>query len=88
MVYLETYNSFTMCYICVIDVGDMTTPATVMQRLGSELSAKSAYALLSKYWVLVVVAAFLFVFLSGEPNLFKMIYLIFFFVFLITYQVS
>lgn len=68
-------------------VGDETAPTTVVQRLGSEL-VKSTYALLSSYWVLVVIVAFLLVFLSGEPSLFKTIYLIFFFVFLITYQVS
>ena len=43
--------------------------------------------LLSTYWVLVVVGAFLLVILTGQPSLLKTVYLIFFFVFLITYQV-
>ena len=43
--------------------------------------------LFSTYWVLVVVGAFLLVILTGQPSLLKTIYLIFFFVFLITYQV-
>ena len=61
--------------------------STVIQRMSSEL-VRSGYTLLSNYWVLVVVSAFLLLFLSGEPNMFKTIYLIFFFVFLVTYQVS
>lgn len=80
------YLRVAECCLCHY-VGDETAPTTVVQRLGSEL-VKSTYALLSSYWVLVVVVAFLLVFLSGEPSLFKTIYLIFFFVFLITYQVS
>ena len=43
--------------------------------------------LLSTYWVLVVVGAFLLVILTGQPSLLKTVYLIFLFVFLITYQV-
>ena len=43
--------------------------------------------LLSTYWVLVVVGAFLLVILTGQPSLLKTVYLIFFFVFLIIYQV-
>lgn len=80
------YNYVCICLLCHY-VGDERAPTTVVQRLGSEL-VKSTYALLSSYWVLVVVVAFLLVFLSGEPSLLKTIYLIFFFVFLITYQVS
>ena len=43
--------------------------------------------LLSTYWVLVVVGAFLLVILTGQPSLLKTVYLVFFFVFLIIYQV-
>lgn len=44
--------------------------------------------ILSTYWVLAVVGAFLLVTLPGDPSLLKTVYLIFFFVFLITYQVG
>ena len=74
-------------YIYVEAVQDEIAPTTSEQTFGAEL-LKCVYALLSNYWVLVVVAAFLLVFLSGEPNMLKTVYLIFFFVFLITYQVS
>ena len=57
----------------------------------SELARSKIYSsleqLLRTYWVLVVVGAFLLVFLSGDPSLLKTVYLIFFFVFLVTYQV-
>jgi len=39
------------------------------------------------YWVLAVVGAFLLVTLAGQPSLLKTVYLVFFFIFLITYQV-
>ncbi len=41
----------------------------------------------STYWILVVVAAFLFVTLTGRPTLFKAVYMVFFVLFLVTYQV-
>ena len=57
----------------------------------SELARSKIYSslkeLFSTYWVLVVIGAFLLVFLTGTPSLLKTIYLIFFFVFLVTYQV-
>ena len=83
-IFVRTHNAND---VHVEDAGDETAPTTVVQKLGSEL-LRSAHALLSNYWVLVVVAAFLLVSLSGEPNMLKTVYLIFFFVFLITYQVS
>lgn len=66
--------------------GEEAAP-TVAETLRSKLY-HSALPLCSNYWVLLVIGAFLLVTLTGEPNLFKTIYLIFFFVFLITYQVS
>lgn len=44
--------------------------------------------LIATYWVLVVMGSFLLVILLGDPSLFKVVYLIFFFLFLIIYQVS
>ena len=49
---------------------------------------KSAYRLVSTYWILLVLGAFLLVTLAGPPSLLKTVYLIFFFLFMITYQVS
>lgn len=49
---------------------------------------KSAYRLVSTYWVLVVLGAFLLVTLAGRPSLLKTVYLVFFFLFMITYQVG
>lgn len=43
--------------------------------------------LLRTYWVLAVVGAFLLVTLTGEPSALKTVYLICFFIFMITYQV-
>jgi len=43
--------------------------------------------LIATYWVLPVVGAFLFVILSGEPSFLKVIFLVSFFYFMITYQV-
>ncbi|CAI8013642.1 Piezo-type mechanosensitive ion channel component 1 [Geodia barretti] len=63
-----------------------TAPATAVQQMGSKLITEGFY-LLSTYWILVVVAAFLLVFLSGEPSVLKTVYLIFFFLFLVMYQV-
>lgn len=74
------------CIVYVIEELADAVSTTAVKRMSSELF-RSCYTLLKTYWVLVVVAAFLLVFLTGEPNLFKTIYLIFFFVFLITYQV-
>ena len=39
------------------------------------------------YWILVVVGAFLLVILVGNPSLLKSVYVAFFFVFLLLYQV-
>ena len=47
----------------------------------------SMIRLLRTYWVLAVVGAFLLVTLTGEPSALKSVYLIFFFIFMITYQV-
>ena len=47
----------------------------------------TVYHLMCTYWVVVVVGAFLLVMLTGAPSALKSIYLIFFFVFMITYQV-
>ena len=43
--------------------------------------------LVGTYWVLFVVAAFLMVMLMGDPGLLKTVYVVFFFYFMITYQV-
>lgn len=43
--------------------------------------------LIATYWVLLVVGAFLLVIMSGDPSFLKTIYLVFFFIFMITYQV-
>ena len=43
--------------------------------------------LLTSYWILVVVLAFVLVILTGEPSILKSVYLIFFFIFLFLYQV-
>ena len=43
--------------------------------------------LLTSYWILVVVLAFVLVILAGEPSILKSVYLVFFFVFLLLYQV-
>ena len=50
--------------------------------------SSSLFQLLSTYWVLMVVAAFLLVALTGSPNIFTAIYLVCFFLFLCTYQVG
>ena len=47
----------------------------------------SGYRLLCTYWVVVLVGAFLLVMLAGEPSLLKCVYLVFFFLFMVTYQV-
>ena len=47
----------------------------------------SIYCLLCTYWVVVVVGAFLLVILTGEPSALKCVYLVSFFLFMITYQV-
>ena len=44
--------------------------------------------LVGTYWVLMVVVAFLLVLMLGDPGLLKTVYLIFFFYFMITYQVQ
>jgi hypothetical protein len=43
--------------------------------------------MLRTYWVLAVVGAFLLVTLTGEPSALKTVYLVGFFIFMITYQV-
>ena len=87
-IHVHGYSDVHLSYCIDIEEDvDEATPTSVAQRLRSEVF-KSASAVFSGYWVLLVVAAFLLVTLSGEPNLFKTIYLVFFFVFLITYQVS
>ena len=48
----------------------------------------SVQRLLRTYWVLAVVGAFLLVTLTGEPSALKTVYLVCFFIFMITYQVS
>ena len=63
------------------------SPTTDQAQLARSHFYKSLKLLLSTYWVLVVVGAFLLVILIGQPSLLKTVYLIFFFVFLITYQV-
>ena len=77
---------FTTPFIAPIDNKDEETSVTFVQEIGAGL-LRNGLLLLSSYWILVVVAAFLLVFLAGEPNLFKTIYLVFFFIFLFTYQV-
>ena len=47
----------------------------------------SIYHLLCTYWVVVVIGAFLLVVLIGEPSVLKCVYLVGFFLFMITYQV-
>lgn len=47
----------------------------------------SIQRLLRTYWVLAVVGAFLLVTLTGEPSALKTVYLVCFFIFMITYQV-
>ena len=76
-----------MQYFFTAEDTGRTAPATAVQQMGSKLITNGFY-LISSYWILVVVAAFLLVFLSGEPNVLKTVYLIFFFLFLVTYQVN
>lgn len=47
----------------------------------------SVYRLLCTYWVVVVVGAFLIVMLTGQPSVLKCVYLVCFFLFMVTYQV-
>lgn len=68
-------------------VAEEETTPTAAETLRTQLY-HSVLPLLSNNWVLLVIGAFLLVTLTGEPNVFKTIYLVFFFVFLITYQVS
>ena len=75
-----------MQYFFTAEDTGRTAPATAVQQMGSKLITEGFY-LLSTYWILVVVAAFLLVFLSGEPSVLKTVYLIFFFLFLVMYQV-
>ena len=66
---------------------DPTTGQVSKTQLVSSHFYTSLKRLLSTYWVLAVVGAFLLVILTGQPSLLKTVYLVFFFIFLITYQV-
>ena len=48
---------------------------------------RGLFLVVGTYWVLVVVGAFLLVFLTGQPGLLKTVYLFFFFYLILTYQV-
>ena len=62
----------------------MESPEHIRQR--AELY-KGLWQLVATYWILVVVGAFLLVTMTGDPSFFKLVYLLFFFYFMITYQV-
>ena len=75
-------------YVCII-IGDespeLETPEHLRQRAQLYEGLRQVIA---TYWVLLVVGAFLLVFLSGDPSFFKAIYVFFFFIFMISYQAS
>ena len=76
-----------MCCICyLLEEAGGTATVTPVQQMKSRLISNIFY-LLSTYWILVVVGSFVLVFISGEPNLLKVVYLVFFLLFLATYQV-
>jgi len=48
---------------------------------------RSAYAYMKRYWLLVTTTAFLLVSLIGDVTIFKMVYMLFFLLFLLCYEV-
>ena len=46
------------------------------------------YKYLKQYWILVTIGAFLLVILVGEVTLFQVVFMIFFLLFLLAYEVS
>lgn len=63
---------------------DIESPEILRQRAALYEGLRQ---LIATYWVLVVVGSFLLVILVGDPSLFKVVYLFFFFTFLVIYQV-
>ena len=79
-----------LCILLVSSDADPPSELTDSTKAANAARSKiysSIVRLLRTYWVLAVVGAFLLVTLTGEPSALKIIYLIFFFIFMITYQV-
>ena len=78
---------FNCCTLSDPTSNDPTTSQVSKAQLVTSHFYTSLKLLLSTYWVLAVIGAFLLVTLAGQPSLLKTVYLVFFFIFLITYQV-
>lgn len=77
--------------MCFIPAG-LDSPSQLSESTKSTKEARakiysSILNVIRTYWVIAVVGAFLLVILTGEPSALKTVYLVCFFIFLITYQV-
>ena len=71
-----------------MDRPDVEEMSLIARALRSVSMPTDPYKYFKKYWILVTTAAFLLVILVGEVTLFKIVFMIFFLLFIFTYEVS
>ena len=72
----------------VVDQPDRQETSILTTALRNVAMPSDPYKYLKQYWILVTTAAFLFVILVGEVTLFKVVFMIFFLLFIFAYEVS
>lgn len=79
---------FYIVLFLVTDQTDAEGTSLVTRALHSVAMPTDTYKYLKKYWIIVTTVAFLLVILVGEVTLFKVVFMIFFLLFIFAYEVS
>ena len=86
--YYQIYFYILYLIVLATDQPDAQETSLFARTLRSLALPTDPYKYLKKYWILVTTAAFLLVILVGEVTLFKVVFMIFFLLFIFAYEVS
>ena len=88
MIITCTNTSYCTCNVILDHVTVMIViPLGRVSYINTTVLYAEAYLVLSTYWIIVVLGAFLMVILIGDPSALKSVYLLCLFIFFIIYQV-